>query len=95
MRRVRLLLRIGSPTCLLHAGSPWLVPSSRSLPLTTSEEVVAEAEAIFQGFPADTYPHLSELTTHHMLRPGYAYADEFLFGLDLILDGLERARDTA
>jgi hypothetical protein len=27
----------------------------------------------------------------HVLRPGYDYANEFEFGLDLILDGLERA----
>ena len=30
-----------------------------------------------------------------VLQPGYDYADEFEFGLDLILDGLERVRDTA
>ncbi len=25
------------------------------------------------------------------MKPGYSYSDEFGFGLDLILDGLERA----
>jgi hypothetical protein len=29
----------------------------------------------------------------HVLRPGYNYADEFSFGLDLVLDALERSRD--
>ncbi len=28
-------------------------------------------------------------------RSGYEYADEFEFGLDRMLDGLERLRDTA
>ena len=42
--------------------------------------------------PADVYPHLIEFTTEHILQPGYDYGDEFAFGLDLILDGLERAR---
>ena len=28
----------------------------------------------------------------HAMKPGYDYADEFEFGLDLILDGLERLR---
>jgi hypothetical protein len=28
----------------------------------------------------------------HVMRPGYAFAKEFEFGLDLILDGLERVR---
>jgi hypothetical protein len=31
-RRVMLLARIGSPTCWLHTGRPWLSPSSSSLP---------------------------------------------------------------
>ena len=38
-RRVRLLSRIGSPTCRLHTGRPWLSPSSRSLPRTTVHRV--------------------------------------------------------
>ena len=29
------------------------------------------------------------------LKPGYDYTNEFGFGLDLILDGLEKDRDTA
>ncbi len=66
-----------------------------SLPFRTSEEVVEVAESLLRQFPADAYPHLAELTVHHVLRPGYDYADEFEFGLDLILDGLERVRDTA
>jgi hypothetical protein len=66
-----------------------------SLPFKTSEEVVEVAESIFRQFPADAYPHLAELMSQHALRPGYDYADEFEFRLDLILDGLGRARDTA
>jgi hypothetical protein len=41
--------------------------------------------------PGD-YPHLAEMITDHAIQPGYAYSDEFDFGLDLILDGLERLR---
>ena len=44
--------------------------------------------------PAGEYPHLTELTIEHVLQPGYDYANEFEYGLDLILDGLERAFDT-
>ena len=43
--------------------------------------------------PADQYPHLTELTIEHVLRPGYDYGAEYEFGLDLILDGLERRAD--
>lgn len=35
------------------------------------------------------YPHLAEMITDHAMKPGYAYSQEF--GLDLILDGLERS----
>ena len=66
-----------------------------SLPFKTSEEAAEVAESILRQFPADAYPHLAELTIQHVLQPGYDYADEFAFGLDLILDGLERVRDTA
>jgi AcrR family transcriptional regulator len=66
-----------------------------SLPFNTAEEATEVAETIMNRFPADEYPHLTELAVEHVLRPGYEYADEFEFGLDLILDGLERARDTA
>jgi Tetracyclin repressor-like, C-terminal domain len=41
-------------------------------------------------FASGDYPHLTELTVEHVLQPGYDYGDEFEFGLDLILDGLER-----
>ena len=63
----------------------------RSLPFDTPDETAELAQAIMTQFPTDGYPHLAELTTQHVLRPGYDYGDEFEFGLDLILDGLERA----
>ena len=46
-------------------------------------------------FTPDEYPHLTELTVEHVLQPGYDYGGEFEFGLDLILDGLEKAREAA
>jgi len=63
-----------------------------SLPFDTAEETAEVAEMIFKQFPADEYPHLTELTVEHVLQPGYDYGNEFEFGLDLILDGLESAR---
>jgi AcrR family transcriptional regulator len=63
----------------------------RGLPFDTPEETAELAQSIATQFPTDQYPHLAELTTEHVLRPGYDYGDEFEFGLDLILDGLERA----
>lgn len=64
-----------------------------SLPFDTPEETVELAQTIMAQLPVEEYPHLTELTVEHVLQPGYDYAEEFAFGLDLILDGLERARD--
>ncbi len=62
-----------------------------TLPFGETEEETAEvARTMLAEVPADTYPHLTELTVEHILRPGYDYGDEFAFGIDLILDGLER-----
>ena len=60
----------------------------RSLPFHPPEEAARHA-----GLPAEDYPHLAELTTRQVLRPGHD--SEFEFGLDLILDGLERTSEEA
>ena len=43
-------------------------------------------------FPVNEYPNLVEFLDEHVMKPGYDYADEFEYGLDVILDGLERIR---
>ena len=67
----------------------------RNLPFDTPEETAELARDLLTALPADTYPHLAELTAEHVLRPGYDYGDEYEFGLRLLLDGLERARVAA
>jgi AcrR family transcriptional regulator len=64
-----------------------------SLPFHTPEETAEVAETIMAELPADAYPHLTEMVVEHALQPGYDYGNEYLFGLDLILDGLDRARE--
>jgi AcrR family transcriptional regulator len=61
-----------------------------SLPFETPEETAALASEMMEAFPADAYPHLTELATEHVLQPGYEYGDDYELGLELILDGLER-----
>jgi AcrR family transcriptional regulator len=63
----------------------------RGLPFDSPEQTAQVAEAMLRQLPADQYPYLAEMATHHVLRPGYDYGNEFEFGLDLLLDGLERA----
>jgi AcrR family transcriptional regulator len=65
-----------------------------SLPFHTAEESARVAQMIRAQFSSGEYPHLTELTVEHVLQPGYDYGNEFAFGLNLILDGLERARHT-
>ncbi|MEU3270943.1 TetR/AcrR family transcriptional regulator [Saccharomonospora sp. NPDC006951] len=59
-----------------------------SLPFSDSGELGDVAGGIRRALPEGTHPHLLELMTEHALLPGYAYADEFEFGLSLILDAL-------
>ena len=62
----------------------------RNLPFDTPEETAELAQAVIAELPAEEYPHLTELTVEHVLQPGYDYGKEFEYGLDLILDGLDR-----
>ena len=66
-----------------------------NLPFKTSEELAAVGETILGHLSADEYPHFTEMAVEHALQPGYDYGNEYLSGLDLILDGLDRALDTA
>ena len=69
---------------LQEAGSPF---DKKTAPET--------AEATPARAPAVEYPHLVELTTKHVLQPGYDHGNEFEYGLDLILDALDRVRHSA
>lgn len=66
-----------------------------NFPFHAAAETSDAAGAILAQVPVEKYPHLAELTILHVLEPAYDYGDEYEFGLDLILDGLERARDTS
>jgi AcrR family transcriptional regulator len=60
----------------------------------TPDDFAAEAQRQMDAYEdvlAD-YPHLVEVVGGHVAESGYDYAAEFLFGLDLILDGLEKLR---
>ncbi|MEU4421786.1 TetR/AcrR family transcriptional regulator C-terminal domain-containing protein [Actinoplanes sp. NPDC024001] len=59
------------------------------LPFTNADELEVVAGGLLEQLPADEFPHLAEMV-EYALRPGYAYADEFAIGLDLILDSLAR-----
>ncbi|MBY5162149.1 TetR/AcrR family transcriptional regulator C-terminal domain-containing protein [Salsipaludibacter albus] len=50
------------------------------------------AEGMLAEVMAD-YPHLAELTTEHVLQPGYDFGSSFAYGLDLLLDGIAAAAE--
>jgi AcrR family transcriptional regulator len=62
-----------------------------ALPFEGSDDVATVVEPMIEQFSTTEYPHLVELATEHVLRPGYDFGDEFDFGLTLILDGLARS----
>ena len=57
-------------------------------------ELKALAERDPRDFPADEYPELAEHVRQHM-EPTESHGGTFEFGLELVLDGLERLRDAA
>ena len=66
-----------------------------NLPFDTGDEVAEVAQDMLQPFPVNEYPNLVEFITEHAMKPGYDYGNEFEYGLDLILDGLERLGESA
>ena len=62
-----------------------------SVSLPFDKETAPEAaKKILEKSPTDSYPHLRELATEHILQPGYDYGNEFEYGLDLILHSLDQ-----
>lgn len=59
-----------------------------NLPFDASEGVGEFVDEVRDQLPPEAYPHLAELLTEHVMRHGYSFADEFHYGLDLILDSL-------
>jgi len=67
-----------------------------SLPLDESGDIGAATKGIMaqQEMVAGAFPHLAEMAVTLILRPGYAYGNEFAFGLRVILDGIEAAHSS-
>lgn len=62
-----------------------------NLPATGGEEMAELAEEMSKLFDPEQYPHLIEFTVEHVMQPDYDFTDEFEFGLQLILDGLDES----
>lgn len=78
---------------VIDAFTYGFVHTELNLPFQSGPETQEVAQEIFEKIPPGALPHLVELATQHVLKPGYSYSDELGFGLELILDGLERANE--
>ena len=60
----------------------------------TPDDFAAEAQRQMREYEAvlAQYPHLVEVVGGHVAQSGYDYDTEVLFGLDLILEGLDKLR---
>ena len=63
----------------------------------TPDDFAAEAQRQMREYEAllAEYPHLVEVVGGYVAKSGYDYGTEFVFGLDLILDALDKRRDEA
>ncbi len=66
-----------------------------NLPFKNADDTADVVGVMMAQMPSYEYPYLTEMAFHHVLQPGYAYANEFEIGLELILEGIERLRGTA
>ena len=73
---------------VLDSYSYGFVLQEVNLPFDSSDSMDEMLREIMPNLSAENYPHLVELTTGHILQPGYDHAMEFDYGLGLILDGL-------
>ncbi|HEX7197641.1 MAG TPA: TetR/AcrR family transcriptional regulator C-terminal domain-containing protein [Candidatus Limnocylindria bacterium] len=60
--------------------------------LGSDDDLAVMAGDFFRDFPRDEMPHLAEHIEQHLKPRNPEDEGEFAFGLDLILDGLERIR---
>ncbi|MFB9641584.1 TetR/AcrR family transcriptional regulator [Agromyces lapidis] len=96
-------LRRAGFTVVMATHANWLLDSyvygfalqEASLPYDTAEVLADLAENVFlPQLPPDEYPYLNE-SAAALVAAGYDPAEEFVFGLDLLLAGLEPLRASA
>lgn len=84
---------VGHAMSVLDSYVHGFAQQEASLPLdptgsieATTEDIMAQQESM-----QDSFPQLADMAVSLILKPGYAYGNEFEFGLQLILDGIAAA----
>ncbi len=70
------------------------VLQERNLPFSSGDELASVGESVASAMPADQFPYLAEVVSELVMKTDYDFRDEFYYGLDLLLDALERVRET-
>ena len=63
-----------------------------ALRFDSSVEAAEVAQAMLEPLSPNEYPNLTEFIAEHVAQPGYDRGDEFGYGLEIVLEGIERAR---
>ncbi len=100
LEAVTACLRQAGFTVLAAMHASWVLDSyvygfalqEATLPFDTADELTDLAEDVFlPQLPAEEFPYLNEMAAT-LAAVGYVPADEFVFGLDLVLAALEPLR---
>jgi AcrR family transcriptional regulator len=67
--------------------------TNMNLPFENSQQVGHVAHDMLEPFPINEYPNLVEFLNEHVMKAGYDDGDEFEYGLDVVMDGLDMRRD--
>ena len=66
-----------------------------NLPFDALDDITEMAQSMLEPFPEGAYPNMVAFITEHAMQPGYDFASEFEWGLDVVLDGVEQERASA
>jgi len=61
-----------------------------ALPFEGPDGVTDVADPVLELMTAGEYPHMTEMITAYYMRPDYDFANEFDFGLEMVLDTLSK-----
>jgi AcrR family transcriptional regulator len=69
--------------------------TAMNLPFETTAEADEMTQDLLGRLPVNEYPNYAEFISEHVTKPSYDHEGRFEYGLDVILDALEKVRDTA
>ncbi len=90
LRQANFSLRLtGHAFSALDSYTYGFIIQEQNLPFENQEQLKQVASVILNNFPKDEYPSLFEFTSDYILQPGYSHSKEFLYGLELVIEGLD------